>query len=108
MSSYEVNGTLYFQTKGDGNGRPWPEMPLKGEYDSNAIWHTGEGVPADLVEGQVIMRIPYFGWGTLILNANRWIVPLLVVLIVLLIAIEFIIPAIKQKAKPRAGLQGGA
>jgi signal peptidase I len=108
VTSYEVNGTLYFQTKGDGNGRPWPQTPLEGEYDSNAIWHTGEGVPADLVEGRVIMRIPYFGWVTLILNGNYWILPAIVALIVLLIAIEFIVPAIKQKAKPSADLEGKA
>jgi signal peptidase I len=100
VNSYEANGTLYFQTKGDGNGRPWPETPLESEYDSNSIWRTGEAVPADLVEGRVIMRIPCFGWITLTLNGNPWILPLIVALILLLIVLEFIIPAIKQKQNP--------
>lgn len=72
VMSYEVNGTLYFQTKGDGNGEPWPKMPSVEEYDSNSIWRTGEGVPGNLVEGRVVTRIPYFGWITLILKETPW------------------------------------
>ena len=27
VATYKVNGTLYFQTKGDGNGDKWPATP---------------------------------------------------------------------------------
>ena len=103
VTSYEVNGTLYFQTKGDGNGQKWPAVPSSSEYDSNTVYHNnGQGVPENLVEGKVILRIPYFGWITLILKENSWGVPVIVALILLLLAIEFIIPAIKRKPKPNA------
>jgi signal peptidase I len=36
VTSYEANGTLYFQTKGDGNGTPYPAAVNPGEYDSNS------------------------------------------------------------------------
>ena len=51
-----VNGTMYFQTKGDGNGNPWPEQPTSGQdpWDFNYP----PGVPQNLVVGKVIMRIP--------------------------------------------------
>ena len=99
VASYEVNGTLYFQTKGDGNGTPWPAPVNPREYDSNSgiILTAGEGVPADLVEGRVVMRIPYFGWVTLILQKNSWIAPLFVIVIMLVVFLEFIMPVIKSR-----------
>ena len=33
-ASYEVNGIIYFQTKGDGNNTPWPAPVNSSEYDS--------------------------------------------------------------------------
>jgi signal peptidase I len=73
VTRYEVNGTLYFQTKGDGNGQKWPAVPSSSEYDSNTVYPgNGQGVPAELVEGKVILRIPYLGWVTLILNQYTW------------------------------------
>jgi hypothetical protein len=97
VTSYEVNGTLYFQTKGDGNDDKYPQMPPVREYDSNTIWTTGEGVPQDLVAGRVVMRIPYFGWITLLLKDNPWGLPLIIAVILLLVVLEFIIPIIKGK-----------
>jgi signal peptidase I len=98
VASYEVNGTIYFQTKGDGNsGVKWPNPVSTGEYDSNTIWHTGQGVPQNLVIGRVVMRIPYFGWITLFLRNNPWGLPVVIGLIILLIALEFIIPIAKGK-----------
>ncbi len=105
VNSYEVNGTLYFQTKGDGNDTPWPAPVATGEYDCNsnvwasgkAAWPAGQGVPADLVEGKVILRIPYVGWLTLIFTSYPWIVPLIAASIVLALAMQFIVPAVKRK-----------
>ena len=95
----EVDGKLYFQTKGDGNGQRWPAVPSPVEYDSQQLWHTDNdlGVPQELVVGRVVMRIPYFGWITLFLRENNWGLPVIVGLILLLIVIEFVLPALKKK-----------
>ncbi len=96
-----IDGTLYFQTKGDGNGQKWPAVPSPSEYDSHTLWVTGDGkgVPEDLVVGKVVMRIPYFGHITLFLRENSWGLPLIIALILLLIVLEFIIPIIKKGTK---------
>ena len=101
VEKYEVNGTWYFQTKGDGNGVNWPAPADPSEYDSHTLWITGEGVPEDLVLGRVVLRIPYFGWFTLFMNGNSWALPLVVGLIVLLIVIEFIVPVVREKNKKK-------
>jgi signal peptidase I len=98
VASYTVNGTLYFQTKGDGNGTPWPALVSQNEYDSHTLWNTGQGVPADLVVGKVVMRIPWFGHITLFLRNNPWGLPLVIALIILLLLVEFIIPVIRKKS----------
>jgi signal peptidase I len=72
-----VNGTWYFQTKGDGNGDHWPAPVNSQAYDSNQFWFSGEGVPQNLILGKVILRIPYFGWITLITQDNNWVLSLL-------------------------------
>ena len=95
IATYEVNGTIYFQTKGDGNGDKWPAVTQ--EYDSNTIWHTGQGVPQDLVIGKVVMRIPYFGWVTLFLRNNPWGLPVIIAIILLLVVVEFVIPLVRGK-----------
>lgn len=102
VSSYELNGTLYFETKGDGNEPTWPQTPTADVYDSKWLYNTGQGVPAELVEGKVILRIPYLGWITLILKEYTWGVPLIVGLILLLVIIEFLMPLAKLKAKQSA------
>ncbi len=98
-----INGTLYFQTKGDGNSLDkWPKTPNTAEFDSNTLWSTGQGVPQNLVIGRVVMRIPYFGWITLFLRGNSWGLPVIVGLILLLIILEFVIPIIRgKKDKPQ-------
>ncbi len=98
VAVYEENGVLYFQTKGDGNNDPYPNVPSPYEYDSNSLWHTGKGVPEDMVLGKVIMRIPLFGHITLFLKDNPWGLPVVIGLILLLLIIEFIIPIIKAKS----------
>jgi signal peptidase I len=94
-----INGTLYFQTKGDGNGDKWPAVPTSSQYDSNLFYHNGIGVPQDLVEGKVVMRIPYFGWITLFLRDNPLGLPVIIGLIMLLVILEFVIPIIWKESK---------
>jgi signal peptidase I len=102
VSSYTENGTLYFHTKGDGNSTPYPAPVDEAEYDSHQIWRTGQGVPADLVMGKVVMRIPYFGWITLFLKGNAWGIPLIVGVVLAVIALELIVPVVKSKRESAA------
>jgi signal peptidase I len=98
VEKYEVNGTLYFQTKGDGNsGDKWPATPSPQEYDSRTLWNSGQGVPQNLVLGRVVMRIPWLGWFTLFLRNNSWGLPVIIGIILLLVIFEFIIPIFKGK-----------
>lgn len=92
-----VNGISYFQTKGDGNGNPWPQPPQTGQdpWDFN----NPPGVPQNLIVGKVIGRIPWFGWVTLFMRNNPWGLPLIIALIMILVIIEFIIPLLKEKPK---------
>ena len=93
-----INGTLFFQTKGDGNEQKWPAIPPPSMYDSNTIYDGhGQGVPQNLVEGKVIMRISYFGWITLFLKENSWGLPIIIALILLLVVVEFVIPVLRGK-----------
>jgi signal peptidase I len=97
-----VDGTLYFQTKGDGNPSVgWPAVPSPSDYDSaNGIYHTSpNGVSQDLVIGKVVTRIPYFGWITLLLRGTSWALPLIVAIILVLIVLEFILPVIRKNEK---------
>lgn len=96
VSSQNISGTLYFKTKGDGNGPIlWPDVP---NYYDNIP--DANGVPEDLIEGKVIMRIPWFGWITLFMRNNQWGLPIVITLIILLIIIEFVIPILREKKKP--------
>ncbi len=92
-----IDGTTYFLTKGDGNGinNPWPEKPVSGldPWDYNSP----PGVPADMVVGKVILRIPWFGWITLFMRGTSWGLPLVIALIILLVVIEFIIPILREE-----------
>ena len=88
-----INGTFYFKTKGDGNGPvTWPGVP---NYYDNIP--DARGVPQNLIEGKVILRIPWFGWITLFMRGNSWALPVVIVLILLLVIIEFVLPLIKEK-----------
>jgi signal peptidase I len=108
VAKYQVDGVWYFQTKGDGNGTPYPTGVSSSEYDSNTLWHTGQGVPQNLVLGKVVMRIPYFGHITLFLRNNSWGLPLIIALIVILLLIEFIVPFIKRsQTRKKIGAGGG-
>jgi signal peptidase I len=94
----EINGTLYFKTKGDGNGPiTYPSVP---NYYDNIP--DSKGVPQNLIEGKVILRIPWFGWITLFMRGNSWALPLVFALIVILVIIEFLMPVFRQKRKKTA------
>jgi hypothetical protein len=91
-----VNGTIYFQTKGDGNGNPWPQTPTSGQ-DPWDTTNNPPGVPQNMVVGKVVMRIPWFGWVTLFMRDTSWGLPLVIAIILLLVVIEFIVPILREK-----------
>jgi signal peptidase I len=98
VSEQNINGTLYFKTKGDGNGPIfWPQTP--NNYDNIP---DSRGVPQNLVEGKVVLRIPWFGWITLFMKGNNWALPVVIALIVLLVVVEFVLPMVKEKRKKTA------
>jgi signal peptidase I len=93
VDKQEINGTLYFKTKGDGNGPiVWPNTP--NNYDNIP---DSRGVPQNLIEGKVILRIPWFGWITLFMRGNSWALPVIIAIIILLVVIEFVLPLAREK-----------
>jgi signal peptidase I len=98
VSAETVNGTIYFITKGDGNGNPWPQTPQTGfdPWDSN----NPPGVPASMVVGKVVMRIPWFGWITLFIRDNPLGLPAIILVIMLVAILEFVLPVLREK-KPQ-------
>jgi signal peptidase I len=97
VAEQEIDGKLYFQTKGDGNGLRWPNVPPVSEYDP---WNNGQGVSQDLVVGKVVARIPWVGHVTLFMQKNPIGLPIVIVLIVVLVILEFIIPIVRAKKPP--------
>jgi signal peptidase I len=99
VAKQEVNGRLYFRTKGDGNGiDKWPATPQPSEYDpwqENGI----AGVSEDNVVGKVIMRVPWIGHVVLFMRNTAGLV-IVIAIVVLLIIVEFVIPMLKGK-KPQ-------
>ena len=95
IGSEDVNGTLYFLTKGDGNGNPWPQKPSSGldPWDSS----NPPGVPASMVVGKVVMRIPWLGWITLFMRDNPLGLAIVIILILLLVIVEFVAPVLREK-----------
>ncbi len=102
VSAQTYNGQLYFITKGDGNGNPWPQKPQYGydEWDSN----NPPGVPASMVVGKVVMRIPWFGWITIFVRDDQWGLPAIITIIMLVAVLEFVLPALRGK-KPQQDSQ---
>ncbi len=87
-----INGTVYFQTKGDGNPpEVWPNPAT--EVDP---WGP---IPQQDVVGKVVMRIPWVGWVTLFLRNNPWGLPAIIAFIMILVIIEFVIPLLREKSK---------
>ena len=96
VTEEEKTGSIYFLTKGDGNGiNKWPNKPSSAEYDP---WQT-DGVPGireDLVVGKVVMRIPWLGHIVLFMR-NSVGLPIIIALIIVIIIIEFVLPIFKGK-----------
>jgi len=95
----EINGTLYFRTKGDGNSRiKWPNTPSPSEYDP---WETNDvpGIREDLVVGKVVMRIPWLGHIVLFMR-NSIGLPIVIALIILIVIVEFVFPLLRGKKSP--------
>jgi signal peptidase I len=95
----EINDTLYFRTKGDGNSRiKWPDTPSISEYDP---WKTEgvDGIREDLVVGKVVMRIPWLGHLVLFMR-NSVGLPIVIALIIIVVIIEFIVPLLRGKKPP--------
>ena len=109
VSTTTIDGKLYFFTKGDGNSYPdtWPTIPKASEYDS---WNSGNAsipqgaVSQDLVEGKVLMRVPWIGHIAIFMHDvlgvnNRYVViPVIVVLLILLVIIELVEPLLRKKS----------
>lgn len=98
VASEEVNGTLYFRTKGDGNpSTKWPNTPLPEEYDP---WARPPelGVSEDLVVGRVIMRIPWVGNVVLFMRTPEGLV-VVAVLVALLVILEFVLPVLRKNKR---------
>lgn len=98
MGVKEINGTLYFETKGDGNGSPSDHWPNNSNFYDNIP--DSKGVPQNLVVGKVVMRIPWIGQITLFMRNNPWGLPVIIALIMLLVIIEFVVPILREK-KPQ-------
>jgi hypothetical protein len=104
VSEVQVNGKLYFYTKGDGNGAPdvWPNPATSAvDYwqpsptDSSSTYNGA--VSQDYVYGKVVMRVPWIGWVS-ILAQQYSLLPIIVVIIIVLIVVEFIWPIVKKKS----------
>ena len=100
VGNMTIDGKLYFFTKGDGNSPPdtWPTVPQTNDYD---FWINGNAsipqgaVSQDLVEGKVVLRVPWIGQiaiflhGTLGVNNNFVAIAVIVILIVLPVLVDF-------------------
>lgn len=101
VAKEEINGKIYFRTKGDGNpSNTWPKTPLPSEYDP---WREDgvAGVSEDSVVGKVVMRVPLVGHIVLFMRNSAGII-IVVAIAVLLIVLEFVIPVLTRKKKASA------
>jgi signal peptidase I len=73
-----VNGEVFYVTKGDGNSGP--DQPI----------------PADQVIGKVILRIPWIGHLALLMR-NETGIYIIIALICVLIVVELVLPIFKEK-----------
>ncbi len=111
VSSVEVNGTLYFYTKGDGNNYPnvWPN-PVTGGIDpwkpdpSNPSSVYNGAVSQEYVYGKVIMRIPWIGSLSILAQQYTVIPIILILIIIILVVVEFVLPLFKKEIPPVASV----
>ncbi|MDR0318409.1 MAG: hypothetical protein LBI09_00025 [Nitrososphaerota archaeon] len=105
IDSVEVNGKLYFYTKGDGNGYPnvWPQTPQSRDHwrsvEEDLTSTYDDAISQDYVYGKVVMRIPLIGAIAMQSQKNNMITVILGILIVLLITFEFILPLVKKRKR---------
>jgi len=87
IESETVDGKRYFKTKGDGN-------PSPDSYFGEGTW---DGmISEDFVIGKVVMRIPWLGHLALFMH-NSYGIYIVVTLLIIMIVIEFILPALSSK-----------
>ena len=98
MAAQEIDGKLYFTTKGDGNTEKdyWVGSPQG-------------AVSEDMIVGKLLIRIPWIGHIPLFINSmaetlgiqNSNIgIAIIVLLIILLIIVEFVLPILRKKRTP--------
>ena len=100
VAKEDRNGVFYFTTEGDGNGnKKWPDTP-----DQNDPWSP---FSEDFVVGKVIMRVPLLGHVVLFMR-NSVGLYVVVGLVVLLVAFEFVLPLLrgKKSTTPTASVSG--
>jgi signal peptidase I len=91
----DSNGTLFFHTKGDGNGVRWPTPVTPQQYDTYPI-EPPEGVAQNMIVGRVIFRIPWLGNIVLLMQTPTGIIAVAIIILLLLI-VEFVAPVLKKK-----------
>ena len=79
VADQTIDGKIFFQTKGDGNASP----------DSTLV-------SEDNLVGKVVLRIPWVGHVSLLMN-NSFGILIIALLLVILIITEFIIPALSSE-----------
>jgi signal peptidase I len=77
IANEEINGILFFYTKGDGSTTPYPDPWRVPEYN---------------VIGRVVFRIPWVGHLSLFLHNSVMGIVIIIFLIIVLLIIEFINP----------------
>jgi len=88
VSKEIINGTIYFQTKGDGNPpEVWPNPAT--------VVDPWGPIPQQDVVGKVVMRIPWFGWITLFMRGDSVGLPIIIGIILLLVILEFVITIVR-------------
>lgn len=100
----ERNDVIYFRTKGDGEGiHIWPETPDVSEcdrwYDYRENYTCNGMISEKLLVGKVVFRIPWIGYVALFMQTSAGVF-MIVVLIIIILIVEFAIPAfISKKAE---------
>ncbi|MCW4009536.1 MAG: hypothetical protein NWF05_02810 [Candidatus Bathyarchaeota archaeon] len=108
VATTTIDGKLYFYTKGDGNNPPdtWPIVPEPYQYDP---WYSGNAsiprgaVSEDLVVGKVVLRVPWLGHVAIFMHEvlgvnNQFLaVPVIVILIIMLLAVELVEPLLRRR-----------
>lgn len=86
------NGLVYFKTRGDGNFGADGWHDYRGENYTDSAGRISE----NLLVGRVVMRIPWVGHLALAMR-NFFGVYVIIALVILLIVVEFAIPALRKK-----------